>query len=54
MSGRDDQARRLIVCTVCRHDKAHIYRNADGTLTAACSGCGYEMLTVQREPATAA
>ncbi len=50
---RDRQTRRLVVCKVCRHDKANVYRDEAGTVTVVCSSCGHEMLRSQEAAATA-
>lgn len=52
MSRNDRDARRLVVCGICKYDRNHLYRNADGSLTVVCAGCGAEIVRSQ-EAATA-
>lgn len=47
MTRHDRDARKLIVCSVCKYDQANIYRNRDGAITVVCSSCGHEMLKSQ-------
>ncbi len=48
---RDRAMRRLVVCTACKYDRAHVYRDEAGTVTVACASCGGEIFTAKGEPA---